>query len=344
MADPNDPWADDARPDEYDDAPAGHDPHAGDGPHADLGTYASDREVEAENPKKAVGTGVKVVVGLLVAGLGLAVVCCGVGAWAFVNGTDADRTPAGVRQRTDELLTIDIPDRFEPDQATRVDVPILNWVVDRPVTAVEYGTDGGGLLYIARNENVGTSRQAADAAQQAAELQLQFSRAEAIGRRVTETRTRTLRTADGREVDWRFATTEPGEAAAGGGEPGDGAADPADGPFRRVYGAIPDGGDVYVLQMAVPEADYDEAEVVAMLQSIRLIDPATEPVPAGNETPLNETPLEDPAPAGDPVPAGETGGDDAGPVIEGDAGDGPDADGPDADDLDVDDTVAPELD
>ena len=108
MAD--DPWADDARPDQYDDAPAGHDPHAGDGPHADLGTYASDRDVEAENPKRALGTGVKVLVGLLIAG-GLALlVCCGAG-WFYVSSVsgNAERTPAGVRQRVDELLTIEVP-------------------------------------------------------------------------------------------------------------------------------------------------------------------------------------------------------------------------------------------
>ena len=50
----------------------------------------------------------------------------------------------------------------------------------------------------------------------------------------------------------------------------------------------------------MPEEEYDEAAVIAMLRSIRLVDPQTEAVPAENETPLD-----DPAAAGEVVDPGE---------------------------------------
>ena len=165
-----------------------------------------------------------------------------------------------------------------------MDLPVLNLVYDRPVDAAEYSTPGGGRLYLAKNGNVGDEPGVGDALKTATELQLQMTGAEAFGRQVTDSETRELRTADGRTVKWRFAATEPAADAENAG-------DPQAGPFRRVFGVIPDGRDVYVLQLAVPESEYDEAEIVAMLESIEPGEPADRADPRRRR----DLPLEDPA-------------------------------------------------
>ena len=289
MADPNDPWADDARPDDYADGPAGHDPTAGDGPHADLGTYASDREVQADNPKKAVGTGVKILVGLLVAGGAALLVCCGAG-WFWISSTagDAVREPQAVRARTEEILTVDIPDTFNPTTAAEVTAPpVVNWFFDFKMDLAGYETDGGGELLVLRFAGPQGMTEGADPdeVRMQVESSMRGRQNGSVRVNVESSETRTYNTADGRGVDWQFIR------GAGLGPDGENL-----GEFRQVRGTLIDGDDVYILSLAVPEEEYDEAAIVEMLRSIRLVNPKTEAVPADAETPL-----EDPAAEGDVV-------------------------------------------
>ena len=280
MADPNDPWADDARPGDYDDAPAGHDPHAGDGPHADLGTYASDREVLADNPKKSLGTGVKVLVGLLIAGALSLLVCCG-GVWLYISNvaSNAVKEPAAVRARTDEILAVDIPETFEPDGAMRVSAPpVVNWFFDFDMDVAGYQTAGGGQLIVVKFAGPPGMTEGASPEEVRAQVQAQMqSQNSGVRVNVERSETRTYNTADGRGVAWQFAE--------GTGVAQDGA---NQGPYRQVRGTLIDGDDVYILQLAVPEEEYDEAAIVAMLRSIRLVNPKTEAIPAEDETPLED--------------------------------------------------------
>ena len=111
---------------------------------------------------------------------------------------------------------------------------------------------------------------------------------------VASSETRTIPTADGRPVKWVFAE--------GTGVRQDGS---DAGPFRQVRGTILDGDTIYVLQSVLPEDQYDEAEIEGMLRSIALIDPATQPVPPGNEAVMEDPaadadgdPLDEAAPPG----------------------------------------------
>ena len=304
MADPNDPWADDARRDDpfaddrfaddpRDGAAGGPDPDRGDGPHADLGTYASDRDVLADNPKKGVGTGVKVLVGLLIAGGLACLVCCG-SVWMYVSSisNNAVDAPAAVRARTDEILTVDIPETFEPDGAFRMSAPpVVNWFFDFTMDIAGYGTEGGGQLIVVKFAGPPGMSDGASPEEMKGQVETQMQSQNGGGVRVNveSSETRTYNTADGRGVDWQFAK--------GTGVAQDGT---TQGPYRQVRGALIDGDDVYVIQLAVPEEEYDEAAVVAMLKSIRLVDPQTEPVPADAETPLR-----DPAAEGEVVEPGD---------------------------------------
>ena len=292
MAD--DPWADDPR------RTPGDAPDPVDGPHADLGTYASDRDLDSPNPKKAIGTGVKVIVGLLIAGGLLMLLCCGGLYWEFTGTMERDETPAGVRARTDEILTLDVPADFEPQLSLRGEIPLLRWIADVRMQMSVYDTPGGGQFLLTKLEVPPGG--GADADQMQAQLQQGLDQNAQAGVRVdvTESSSRELLTADGRPVTWTF-----GEGTGRDGEGKD------LGPFHEITGRITDGTNVYVLKIAVAEAEYDEAEIVAMLESIRLVDPLTEPVPAGNEVPLDD----EAADAGTDVDADL----DADPAIDADA-------------------------
>ena len=280
MAD--DPWADDPN-DRY----GGDAPDAADGPHADLGTYASDRDVDAPNPKKGMGTGVKVLLGLLLGGGALCLLCCCGGYWEVSSQVNMDDTPAGVRARTDEILTLDVPADFTPQAAMDMNIPFVRWFMEMRMTLAAYGAPGGGQMLLMKLALPPEAAQ--DPAALEAQMKQSFNQNNNSGVRVdvTDSETRTLTTADGRAVDWTFGS------GTGRNQQG------ADlGAFREVKGTIADGSNVYILQVALPEEEFDEAEIVAMLESIELVDPQTEPVPPGNEVPMNEAEV-DVTPAGD---------------------------------------------
>ncbi|NNJ28107.1 hypothetical protein [Alienimonas chondri] len=288
MAD--DPWADDSRDRDRDDFARNDDfarddfGDADDGPHADLGTYASDREVEAPNPKKGVGTAVKVIVGLLVGGGLLALLCCGGLFWELsASGfTNPDVTPAGVRAKTDEMLVIDIPDDFTPEISMGGEMPFARWMGDFRMDLAAYGVPGGGQLMLMklRIPNEGGDRQQMEA--QMRQSMDQNSNNNGVRVDVTTTETRTLTTADGRDVEWQFSEGT-GRSQQG-----------ADlGAYHEIKGTFADGTDVYILQLMIADDEYDEAEIVSMLESIELVDPQTEPVPAGKEPVLEEAPVTD---------------------------------------------------
>lgn len=285
MAD--DPWADDPHdPDRY----GGDAPNPEDGPNADLGTYASDREVEAPNPKKSMGTGVKVLVALLIGGGLLALLCCGgVFAEYWSSGIlSPDDTPAGVRAKTDEILTIALPDDFNPVIGIGGEIPLLRWTADARMGLVSYSTPGGGQFTVTRI--VLPPNAEAQRAQMEAQLTQGFQQ-NGGGTRVdvADSRTVTLVTADGRSVDWTF-----GEGTGRGPDGGD------LGAFRKVEGRFVDGTASYALTLTIAEDEYDEAEIISMLESIELVDPQTEPVPPGKEPVTEEDVME----AAEEAPAG----------------------------------------
>ncbi|QDT15100.1 hypothetical protein [Alienimonas californiensis] len=277
MAD--DPWADDPHdPDQY----GGDAPNPEDGPHADLGTYASDREVQAPNPQKSMGTGVKILVALLIGGGLLALLCCCGGFWEFsASGiTSPDATPAGVRAKTDEILTIDIPDDFNPEISLGGEIPVMRWFVDMRMDVAAYAVPGGGQLMLMKLRVPPGQDQAAMEAQLKQSMN-QSGNNQNVRVDVTSTETRTLVTADGRSIDWQFS-----EGTGRGPDGGD------LGAFREVKGTFVDGTDVYILNLMIAEDEYDEAEIVSMLESIELVDPQTEPVPPGNEDVMEEAEVE----------------------------------------------------
>ena len=278
MAD--DPWADDPN-----DGYGGDAPDAADGPHADLGTYASDREVEAPNPKAATGCGVKALVLLLIGGGLLAALCCGGFLWEGMTAMPIENTPAGVRAKTDEILTLDLPDDYAPELSLGGGVPVMRWIADVRVDKAVYRTPGGGQLQVSKRTypaDLADDPQKRLAVEDSMRQVLDAANPRGVTVAATESETRTLVTADGRTVDWVFA-----EGPARG-------RDGADrGTYRQVTGTIPDGDQEFLLQLDLPEENWDEAAVVSMLESIELIDPQTEPVPPENEAVIEEAEAED---------------------------------------------------
>ena len=284
MAD--DPWADDPN-DRY----GGDAPDAADGPHADLGTYASDRDVEAPNPKKGMGTGVKVLVGLLIGGFLLCAVCCGGFFWEIsASGFGADATPAGVRAKADEIFTIDLPQDYQPQIGIGGSLPFSRWVADVRMDMAAYRTPGGGQLQIEKLSF--PPEMAGPAERNQMEMQLrplteQSNPGGVLFTAAGAAEIRPLTTADGRSVNWTFA--EGAAVTRDGTDLGE---------ARQVTGKFEDGSDSYALNLVLTLENYDEDAVVAMLESIELVDPQTEPVPPGNDVPMEEAGV-DVTPAGD---------------------------------------------
>ena len=180
------------------------------------------------------------------AGVGVLLCCAGGLNWA--NGIEKTDDPDRVREIAASLVAVELPPRFTPEQALFFpSPPVVGWFREMSTrmaafgTALPDGTAGGGQLILSRKSG-GALPDAADATE-----------------RMTDATVRAVTIADGRAVPFAFGSTG---AVGGTGEPG--------GERRReVRGAFagPDGA-VYLLQLALPPAEYDEAEVTALLESL----------------------------------------------------------------------------
>ena len=217
-----------------------------------------DAALAASSPDPAVGRQARLFAWLF-GGAGLGVLLCCGGGLAWANGVEKTDDPARVREIAAGLFAAEIPERFEPELALGVPPPpIVGWFRDGRTDVVDYATPGGGRLTLSRSAGGDADPAAAVAAAAADMTNADGARGEV----------RTLTTRAGRTYPVAFAATPAGATPrAGEPESADGPTAPA-GPVRRVYGMFREGESTYSVQLALPEREYDEAEVTAFLESL----------------------------------------------------------------------------
>ncbi|MFH5806001.1 hypothetical protein [Alienimonas sp. DA493] len=242
----------DADPADVEGAPADAEPPAARTPDAALA--ASDPDATADATTRTFAW--------LFGAAGLCVlICCG-GGLSWANGVEKTDDPQRVREVAAALFVAEVPERFEPAQALGVPPPpVVGWFSEGRTDLVDYATAGGGRLILSRRTHDDADPAAAVAA----------AAADFGGAAGGEAEVRTVVTQDGREYPVAFGSTaavtddgdlRPGDPAAAA-EPGA----PA-GPVRRAFGMFREGTSSYVVQLTLPESEYDEAEVTAFLQSL----------------------------------------------------------------------------
>ncbi|MGQ0633920.1 MAG: hypothetical protein ACT4QC_04880 [Planctomycetaceae bacterium] len=205
---------------------------------------------QREPQKQGMSTAAKVLLTLGVIGGICALLCCGgmflVG-WQFQkfakNAMVDD--PAAVRQRTDQIVTLEVPPGFEPKQA-------FDFVLMRGVVYTK-GAGDDALLVLMEfgNQMIGNQQQQREQMRETLRQQ-QAQRGGGfpdLQDRETESREYTVK---GEKASFEFVkgTTREGKA------------------MREVSGSFLTQNGVAMLMLRVPAEEYDEAAVVKMIESI----------------------------------------------------------------------------
>ena len=242
----DDPWGDASR-DSADEYPVNRE-----GPHDDLGTY----DPSGEHPQEApgVGMGVRILIGLILLGGLAAMLCCGVGAYVLSLSSITD--PVAVREEADRIARVELPERFEPRGGFVYPPPsgLTGWMPGSVRVAIFTDVKGSGVIKL--------SRVVQDEGAPAADLrrfEQTFDQDPELGLAgvdVMESEDRTVRLASGQEATFNFALARSRDD---------------DTEYRQVGGRIRvTPNDTISLTFQGPEAEYDEAEVLAILESIEI--------------------------------------------------------------------------
>ncbi len=193
-----------------------------------------------------------------IAGISL-VLCCGgmafVG-WKFQNVAKEMfvTDPAVVRQRTEEIIHIDIPADYTPTHAMKFD--LMN-VKMKQVGYQRKGSAGSMLMIMETSQPPAPGASPKEQREQMRQAMRQQARqqgqaSDEINEQSSETREFTI---NGESVPFEFIK---GTAPQGGV------------PTRQVVGVFRGREGTVMLMLMSPESEYDEATVVKMIESIRL--------------------------------------------------------------------------
>ncbi|MCA9052782.1 MAG: hypothetical protein KDA75_03045 [Planctomycetaceae bacterium] len=211
-----------------------------------------DYEADADAPssrkrtraKEGMSTGAKVAIILGICAGVLLLVCCGAGFYFFGKiGKSLTEDPAEIESiRQDIVSQIDIPAGFAP--AAGFDFSIAGQGMKMAIYGQGTEQNPSHMLMLMK-----MSIQA-DPEQMRQEMQKSAGRQQTINVESSETKTVTI---DGQEVDFRFAKGKTDKGVA----------------VREVSGAFAGNGGAVMLLMLVPEEDWDEAQAIQVLESIK---------------------------------------------------------------------------
>jgi hypothetical protein len=224
--------------------------------------------------KQGMSTAAKVLLILGIVGGICALLCCGGAFFFFWKAKDAlqnavTMAPEAVRERTAQIVKIDVPPGFEPFQA--LDMVFMRWVL------YTKGQNQEGVLMLMEfgNQMMGNQQQQRQQMRDALRQQQRGGGMGELQAQETESREYTVK---GEKVSFEFVkgTNRQGQA------------------MREVTGSFPTRNGVAMLMLLVPEDDYDEAAVVKMIESI------SEPEQPGELPAERALPEDAQAPADDP--------------------------------------------
>jgi hypothetical protein len=170
------------------------------------------------------------------------VLCCGVAAY-MISGLIPVTTPEGVRKKTQEIVAIEIPDHFKPVMAMNIFGQVRIAMYQESAAP-----DDGMLMLMGFSKNL---QQEQNADQQMREAMSKQGQQEIqMDEDKTETREFTIR---GEKCKFVF---------------GEGKKPNSETEFHQVYGAFPANGGGGMLMLQLSADEYDEAEIVKMIESI----------------------------------------------------------------------------
>jgi len=211
--------------------------------------------------KPGMSTGVKVLIGILAGGGLLTVLCCGgvfFFGWSVAKQVELKTTPEAVREIGSKIAGIDIPAEYAPQAGLKME---LFGVVMAIATYSNADGDAGVVLMESK-----FPEQPGQQGQMEMQLEQQFQEIEnmyqqqSLGKFYsreklsdTESTSREL-TVRGAPVQFQFTK---GKGMVSGQE------------MREVAGSFPSKGGRVKIIVQMPEEDYNEEEVVKMIESIK---------------------------------------------------------------------------
>jgi hypothetical protein len=257
---------------------------------------------EEEVPtKKGMSTTAKVVLVMLGVGGVALLLCCGglfgAGVWLKRTVEQAQVTnPVQVRELAGQIASIRLPESYEPKMGLQ-----LPMVGMRMVTFLRSDQPGANVFLMENTMGMNPS----DPAQRDQMLN-QIQMQQGAQGNLTNVEVREIEVA-GQKVPFQFGTNNANGRV-----------------LRQVMGFVPLKKGVVLVVISAPVDNFDEDEVVAILQSIgepgeagsdaaqsanmgeppAQHDPSATPAPAGTATPETPPPVEEPAEAEQPEPAG----------------------------------------
>lgn len=209
-----------------------------------------DDDLDFENPtpprrKQGMSTGLKIVIGLLIGGGIMCLICCGVFFYMMNNAFDISQEPADVIATTNEITTITIPeDQFPPAMSMKMNMGVMS------MKMAMYGEQHGGgtALMLMEVQAVG-----AGAAEMQAEMDKSMSN-QSFGNDLTVESSETKQIMiKGVEESFLFSKANNKQGQA----------------FREITGSFPSKGGTAMIVIQVPDEEYDEEKIIQMLQSIQ---------------------------------------------------------------------------
>jgi hypothetical protein len=254
---------------------------------------------DAPAPKQGMSSTSKVLLILgSIAGVCL-LACCGGGIFLYIKAKDAIQNfaqnfttsdPEEIRQRTAEIMHIDIPEEFPPLRAFNLFV----------MKQILYGKEGSGsmVMIMEINQQMQGGQGGANMKQQREQMlrqmrQQQQQQGQGAGNMdtdITEESSETREfTINGEKVPFEFIK---GRSPNGGT------------PVRQVVGMFAGESGTIMLMVMVPESEYHEDAIVKMIESIRLPDDSQDSMDATDSMDSHDATTPEKQPAGD-----EPGGD-----------------------------------
>jgi hypothetical protein len=200
---------------------------------------------QIDAPKTGKSNVVKILLILLAVFVVAGLLCCGVGYYFVSQNFKTVTAPADVERMTQELVPIAIPASFTPVMGMK-----MNFFGTANVDMTVYQGPGNGMLQI-----MAFGGQAFDNPQSQQQLDAQM-RQQGAGSphqlTVTNTEKKTV-TVEGKETEF---TVETGTEAQSKAE------------WKRVSGTVTANGKTVRIMLEEPSANYDDAEVTQMLESV----------------------------------------------------------------------------
>ncbi|MEX0701066.1 MAG: hypothetical protein WD069_03135 [Planctomycetales bacterium] len=218
-------------------------------------TNPTDSEPPQPPPKRGMSTTTKVVLILVALFGGLGVLCCGGVMWfGWRMQSTIVQNPDQVREATAEIVEMEIPERFRPTIGYDMkNMPLFGRFMPGQMQMVLYQTGGGGSMFVAGFDR---STMRGDPQQQMRDAMRQQPAAGGGPRKLdieeggTVVREFEIR---GQQVAFTFAKAH----------------DPQTGrDFHQITGEFDGKAGAVMIQIQLPEQEYDEAEIVRMLESI----------------------------------------------------------------------------